>query len=51
MGSVASNWKASQTTIKDLQRFEIENIQKIAFPIHLGLKSPGKVVSIISLLA
>lgn len=36
--------------MKDLQLFlELGNIQKIAFSIHLGLKSPGKVVSTISL--
>lgn len=36
--------------MKDLQSFpEIGKTQKIAFPVHLGRKRPGKVVSILSL--
>ena len=47
---MASNWKAFETTMKDLQSFpEIGKTQKIAFPVHLGLKKPGRVVSILSL--
>lgn len=34
--------------MKDLQSFEIGNIRKTAFLVHLSTKSPGKVVSILS---